>query len=117
MTTLKIDDYIKENNIQNPTRFKEIMGYVDKLVDDQETDMNDLPSAKRDNNIYGVEPQYAVGGWNYDEDEFYMYQLQMTYDKIENDGLLNCVGIGEEEEATYQELVLGWLQKLIDEVS
>lgn len=48
---------------------------------------SDLESAKWDSNIYGVEPQYAVGGWVYDEDEYYNKQIEEAIEMILADGI------------------------------
>lgn len=63
-------------------QFKELDDWVDEI----EIDEKNLESAKWDRNIYGVEPQYAVGGWIYDEDEYYQAQVDKAIDYLESDG-------------------------------
>lgn len=63
-------------------QLKELEDWVGKI----EIDVEDLESAKWDSNIYCVEPQYAVGGWVYDEDEYYQAQVDKAIDYLKSDG-------------------------------
>lgn len=63
-------------------QIEELNDWVDKI----EIDESDLESARWDCNIYGVEPQYAVGGWIYDEDEYYKAQIDKAIDYLKSDG-------------------------------
>lgn len=61
---------------------KELEDWVGKI----KIDVEDLESSKWDSNIYCVEPQYAVGGWVYDEDEYYQAQVDKAIDYLKSDG-------------------------------
>lgn len=63
-------------------QLKELEDWVGKI----EIDVEDLESSKWDSNIYGVEPQYAVGGWVCDEDEYYQAQVDKAIDYLKSDG-------------------------------
>lgn len=65
---------------------KEQLEDLDDWVNDIEIDESELESASWDCNIYGVEPQYAVGGWIYDEDEYYQAQVDKAIDYLKSDG-------------------------------
>ena len=60
---------------------------IKDFVDSMEVDVSELESARWDYNIYGVEPQYAVGGWDYDEDEEWEAQKEKAIDWIKSDGV------------------------------
>lgn len=65
---------------------KEQFEDLDDWVNEIEIDEEYLESAKWDRNIYGVEPQYSVGGWVYDEDEYYQAQVDKAIDYLKSDG-------------------------------
>lgn len=65
---------------------KEQFEELDNWINEIEIDEEDLESAKWDSNIYCVEPQYAVGGWVYDEDEYYQAQVDKAIDYLKSDG-------------------------------
>ena len=100
----------------NEQRFEEIKKMVSDFVDDREIEVSELDSAEYDSNIYGVEPQYAVGGYDYDEDEYYAKQLEEAIECIKADGLFEVIDIEETEEPVYQEKVIKWLEELKEDV-
>ena len=65
----------------NEKQIKEINDWVNGFDIDEE----DLESAKWCSNIYGVEPQYAVGGYTYDEDEYWNCQLAKALSYLDTD--------------------------------
>lgn len=58
---------------------------INDWVVDIDVDVDDLESAKYVSNIYGVEPQYAVGGYDYDEDEYWSRQLEKALSYLDGD--------------------------------
>lgn len=63
---------------------------VDKKIDSFEIDPEDLENSKYDSNIYGVEPQYAKGGWIVDDDEYFEKQVEKAIDYLDGSILDFC---------------------------
>ena len=63
---------------------------VDDKIDSFEIDPEDLEHSKYDSNIYGVEPQYAKGGWIVDDDEYFEKQVEKAIDYLDGSILDFC---------------------------
>jgi hypothetical protein len=63
-----------------------------------EIDIESLDSCRWVNNIYGVEPQYAVGGYDWDEDEEWNAKLVKLAHWVEADGLGEYVRLADDED-------------------
>ena len=74
----------KETFICSELTNKQIREINDWVVD-IDVDVDDLESVKYVSNIYGVEPQYAVGGYDYDEDEYWSRQLEKALSYLDGD--------------------------------
>ena len=93
---------------------KKIYDFIENI----EVDMDELDSAYYDRNIYGVEPQYAVGGWDYDDDEYFERQVEKAIEKFEAYGVGQYIDIGE---ATYRDdethrltkKVIHWIEEVM----
>ena len=86
-----------------------------KMVEKQNIDIDDLDSAQWIPNIYGVEPHLAVGGWDYDENEYFSKQAQQLADGIDEYGLGGYFGDLPEElydDEQYHEEVVNFLRGL-----
>ena len=90
---------------------KKIYDFIENIV----IDMDELESARWDRNIYGVEPQYAVGGWDYDEDEYFEKQVETAIEWFSDDGIGNHIDIGDafyrdEENRRLTDKAIGWIE-------
>lgn len=90
---------------------KKIYDFIENIA----IDMDELESASWDRNIYGVEPQYAVGGWDYDDDEYFEKQVETAIEWFNEDGVGNYIDIGEatERDAEHHRLtdkVINWIE-------
>lgn len=92
---------------------KELLNVAEAI----EIDVTSLKSCRWVRNIYGVEPQYAVGGYNWDEDEEWRAQLLKLADWIEADGLGEYVKLADDEDLDGQMSLraIVWLRNLGDE--
>ena len=63
---------------------------VDEKIESFEIDPEDLENVRYDHNIYGVEPQYAKGGWIYDDDEYFEKQVEKAIDYLDGSILDFC---------------------------
>ena len=96
----------------NDTIKKELL----KKAEDIEVDVSQLDSYHRVKNIYGVEPQLAVDGYDWDEDEEYKAQLLKLADYVEADGLYEYATLADDEDLDGEmtlEAVL-WLRSMGD---
>ena len=82
----------------SPETVNKIKGWVDNM----EIKVEELESASWDNNIYGVEPQYAVGGWVYDEDEYYKAQCNTAIEYIIGDCASAYFDISDDEMVIFE---------------
>ena len=90
-----VEKVVIQANVGGKRRYKRTFVFSE-LTDEQIQDINDwavemeideedLESAKWCSNIYGVEPQYAVGGYTYDEDEYWNCQLAKALSYLDTD--------------------------------
>lgn len=63
---------------------------VDKKIDSFEIEPEEMESSEYDRNIYGVEPQYAVGGWTFDDNEYFEKQVEKAIDYLDGSILDFC---------------------------
>lgn len=85
----------------------EIEKYMEQHID---VEPEEMISSRWVNNIYGVDPQYAVGGYDWDEDEEYSIKCNRMADMIEEDGLVQYVDV-EDDEFELQDEIIDWLRR------
>lgn len=92
---------------------KELLNVAEAI----EIDVTSLESCRWIRNIYGVEPQYAVGGYDWDEDEEWRAQLLKLADWIEVDGIGEYVNLADDEDLDGQMSLEAtvWLRNLGEE--
>lgn len=78
-------------------KIKKIQDELLKKAQELDIDVSTLKSSHYCNNIYGVEPQYAVGGWEYDENEYFSKQCEKLAEYIIADGLCEYATLSDEE--------------------
>ena len=92
---------------------KELIDVIETI----EVDVTSLESCRWIRNIYGTEPQYAVGGYDWDEDEEWRAKALKLARWVEKDGLGEYVRLADDEdldgELTMQAFV--WLLNLAGE--
>lgn len=94
---------------------EEVKKQLLKMVENQDVDISDLDSAKWIPNIYGVESHLSVGGWDYDEDEYFSKQAEQLADNIDSYGLDGYVsGLTDEQydSESFHEEVVNYLRSL-----
>lgn len=64
----------------------ELKKQIDEWVDEFEIEPEELESAYYDSNVYGLEPHLAVGGWVWDEDEYFEAQVEKAIEALKEDG-------------------------------
>lgn len=69
-----------------------------KRAEDMEVNVYELDSCRYINNIYGVEPHLATGGYDWDENEEYKAKLMKLADCVEADGLYEYTDLADDED-------------------
>lgn len=106
------------------TLTKDNLEEIKKFIEKQEVEVAELDSAQYDPNPYGLESHLASatrGEYNYDEDEYYLAQVNEALDTIKNDYAREyldfCKSEDEDEdwEEKIQEEVIRVLEAMADE--